>query len=155
RYLVLTHLANGARSSGDANVEQVRTGLADLFPRFPAQRLPQPIDEQRTIYALDLQALGWDAEKRWPEVLQKYPYGLTYDKHTRPAVRELAREVAEMMDEELPWLRADWFLVAASRPPLYGTLTQLPADASYRTEALDAVRNRYQQDLTLADLAVE
>src|SRR5262249_9411092 len=53
------------------------------------------------------------------KILAAYPYGLSL---ATPA----ARRCAAATDCKLPYVRADWFVSAASRPPLYHEVLQLP-----------------------------
>ncbi|MBV9122530.1 MAG: tetratricopeptide repeat protein, partial [Planctomycetes bacterium] len=56
----------------------------------------------------------------WSRLLEQYPYGIFADTPAARALRAAA-------DCDLPYVRADWWVFAASRPPFYHDLLQLPA----------------------------
>src|SRR5262249_4975095 len=58
----------------------------------------------------------------WDTILRGYPYGTTDDTPALTACRDLT-------SCQLPHIRADWFVAAASRPPLYHQILQLPVTA--------------------------
>ena len=62
-------------------------------------------------------------------ILAQYPYGLKHDKDQSPDDRALAEDVYEKSGSSLPFVRADWFIATASRPPLYHTILDLPKQA--------------------------
>ena len=61
--------------------------------------------------------------------MRQYPYGLRYATHPDPALQQLDTDVSDLTDCELPYVRADWFIATATRPPLYHILLQLPNNA--------------------------
>src|SRR5262249_22880346 len=120
RYFTLTHLANAGLSEDE--LQSFRHGLAKLVNSLSWGRrivVPQAIDPARTVFQIDLRDYQWN-EKVWDEVLARNPYGLTVSGDT-------ARACAEVTRCALPWVRGDWFVAAASRPPLYHDVLQLPA----------------------------
>jgi tetratricopeptide (TPR) repeat protein/mono/diheme cytochrome c family protein len=119
RYFTLTHLAN-AGLSGD-EVQSYRHGLSKLVNSLSWGRrvvVPRPVDPQRTVFRVDLRDYQWN-EKVWEAVLAVNPYGVA------PAT-DVARECAALTHCPLPFVRGDWFVAAASRPPLYHEVLQLP-----------------------------
>jgi serine/threonine-protein kinase len=105
---------------------------------------------------VDLRDLGWEERNLWGEILRfekaegaarfvgardethrGYPYGLDYEKASDEQVRRLAGDVERLVGCELPFVRADWFVATASRPPLYETILDLPADARALERRLD------------------
>ena len=69
--------------------------------------------------AIDLRDIGW-TERHWSYLLEAgYPYGLQRGD-------DIAQRVYELTDCALPYLRADWFVGHAARPPLYHQLLALP-----------------------------
>jgi tetratricopeptide (TPR) repeat protein/mono/diheme cytochrome c family protein len=119
RYFTLVHLANAGLS--DDQLQSYRHGLAKLVNSLSWGRrvvVPQPIDPGRTIFRIDLRAYQWN-EKVWDEVLAQNPYGLTLATADGQAV-------AAATQSALPYVRADWFVAAAARPPLYHEVLQLP-----------------------------
>jgi hypothetical protein len=64
----------------------------------------------------------WDAAL-WQRVLDEYPYGVVF--HSDPN----AEKIAAATGCAVPYVRGDWFAHAASRPPLYHDLLDLPETA--------------------------
>jgi hypothetical protein len=62
----------------------------------------------------------WNAAD-WQRILDEYPYGVRYNSDP------LARKIAEATGCPIPYVRGDWFIHAAARPPLYHDLLGLPA----------------------------
>lgn len=133
RYFTLTHLANNHAGVTDDDLRLYRAALAKLVNSLswkPDIIRPQAIDGEQTMFRIDLRDLGWDEHDLWKEILKEYPYGLSYRTSNNTDLRKAALELAELSDSDLAYLRADWFIATASRPPLYHTLLQLPKDAS-------------------------
>lgn len=132
RYFTFTHLHNNPKI-GDRDLRLYQAALSKLLNSLSWKRavvLPQPVDAAQTVFAVDIRKLDWDRRHLWNEVLKNYPYGLRHDRYPDDATaRDTAQEVYELAGTELPAVRADWFLAIASRPPLYHTLLQLPANA--------------------------
>lgn len=88
---------------------------------------------------IDLRRLGWEP-RVWGDLVRQYPYGhATTEAQSRfAAVMNLAPDAA------IPWVRADWFVEAASRPPLYDLLLRLPdTDAALERQLMiSAATNR-------------
>jgi serine/threonine-protein kinase len=141
RYFSLNHLLPaGITAEGLELHRQALTLVINHVSRKPTLAVPQPIEPTQTVFRVDIRQLGWDlrpfARRGGQEqvrsefnlfdlVLLDYPYGLIYDSATyRNLVREfltpagLARPVA--------FVRGDWFVNTAARPPLYEDLLQLP-----------------------------
>src|SRR5208337_1154673 len=123
--------------------------LAKLFNSLswkPKIVVPRSIDPHETVYVVDLRDLGalWKERNLWAEILRfekaddmarfvgardethrGYPYGLDYEKASDEEVQQLAGEVGGLTGCELCFVRADWFIATASRPPLYETILDL------------------------------
>src|SRR5207237_3126181 len=80
--------------------------------------VPAAVDAQKTIFRIDLRDYKWN-EETWKKILAADPYRFV---HEDP----VARDVASLTQCDLPYARADWFVFAASRPPLYHDVLQLP-----------------------------
>jgi hypothetical protein len=78
----------------------------------------ETIDPQKSIIRINIADLGWSAAD-WDTVLATYPYGALPDS-TLNAVLEKAA------GSKLPFVRADWFAFATTRPPLYNKLHAHP-----------------------------
>ena len=119
RYFTLTNLYN-AGLSGD-QLATYRHGLSKLVNSLswaPDIAVPRAIDPAGTVLRIDLRNYRWSAAV-WQQVVGRYPYGLV---STSP----VARAVYAATGCDMPYLRADWFVFAASRPPLYHDVLQLP-----------------------------
>ena len=142
RYFSLTHLWNDPRVS-DELMRVYRAGLSKLLNSLSGQfriHRPRSVDKEATVLAIDLRDLGWTAADHWNPLLAEYPYGLV-----RGGM--IAERVYELTDCELPYLRADWFIRNAARPPLYHTLLDLPTNAAVLEERLGVdVLSNFEQD---------
>ncbi|MGO9914860.1 MAG: transcriptional regulator, partial [Isosphaeraceae bacterium] len=158
RYFTLANLHNN-RKVLDHDLRLARAALAKLFNSLswkPMIVVPRSIDPHETVYVVDLRDLGWMERNLWAEILRfekaddtarfvgardethrGYPYGLDYEKASDEEVRRLAGEVGGLTGCELCFVRADWFIATASRPPLYETILDLPADARVLERRLD------------------
>ncbi|PRH84075.1 hypothetical protein C5L14_28790 [Labrys okinawensis] len=129
RYFTLTNLYNACASDEAMNV--YRQGLVKLINglgrRSDVIKLAT-VDEAKTIVGINLEDLGWQ-ESDWNTVLANYPYA------AKPDVRAYDF-IAQQTNTELPYVRGDWFTFAASQPPLYDTLLQLPNDFPGLTDKL-------------------
>jgi tetratricopeptide (TPR) repeat protein len=119
RYFTLVHLANAGLSPDE--LESYRHGLSKLVNSLSWGRqvvMPRAIDAEATLLRIDLRDFQWN-EKTWEAVLSANPYNV--------AIRSPAgRAIAEATGCKLPYVRADWFVFAAARPPLYREVLQLP-----------------------------
>jgi mono/diheme cytochrome c family protein len=119
RYFTITHLYNSGRS--DDELQTFRLALSKLVNSLSWERdieVPRPIDPAKTILRVDLRHYQWTQEV-WKRILAEYPYAVTLPGET-------AKAVVAATECEMPYARADWFVFAASRPPLYHDLLQLP-----------------------------
>lgn len=119
RYFTLTHLSNAGFKDDD--LQSYRVGLSKLINSLSwGQRivLPQAIDPARTVFRIDLRDYKW-TEKIWDSVTRADPYAITY-------TTSVAKECYAATGCQLPHVRGDWFVFAASRPPLYHDILQLP-----------------------------
>ncbi len=119
RYLTLAHLANAAAPAEE--LDAARHALAKLVNSLswhPRVTRPQPVDVARTVFRIDLRHYKWIA-RPWDRLAAAYPYRLT---EGSPA----AKACAELAGTPQPYLRGDWFVATASRPPFYHDFLQLP-----------------------------
>jgi WD40 repeat protein len=98
--------------------------------------LPKAIDKHETILRIDLRELNWN-EAIWDSINAANPYGVL--SHLASA-----QTCYEQTQAEPPYVRADWFVAAASRPPLYHEILGIPeTDAELerllRVEAADNI----------------
>ena len=131
RYFTIHNLVNdGGNDDGDLRL--ARAAVAKLVNSLSWKAdvvVPKAIGPAEIVLAIDLRDLGWDEPDRWKEILALYPYGLKHDKDRDATLSALAREVYELSGTSMPFIRADWFVANASRPPLYHSLLDLPRDA--------------------------
>jgi serine/threonine-protein kinase len=161
RYFTFANLHN-SRDVSEPDLRQYRDALSKLLSILSGQRdalVPQTLDADGTVLAVDLRRLGWEKNNRWQELLQQYPFGLSHQDSSDTELRELARAVAKLADPqcELPYLRADWFVATASRPPLYHLLLGVEKDRAIGVlpETIARLAIRYRRELKLEDVACE
>src|SRR5262249_10840862 len=119
RYFTLTHLHNAGLSADE--LQSYRHGLSKLVNSLSWGRrvvVPRAFDAEKTIFRIDLRDYQWN-EKVWDAVLAKNPYGVLPGGAASTYCTEQTRC-------SMPWVRGDWFVAAASRPPLYHEVLQLP-----------------------------
>ena len=120
RYLTITNLHNDPAIS-EERLELYRAAVVKALNSLSLESdivIPEPIDEAKTIYRFDLRDIGWNAEK-WELVAQHYPYEIEQR-------GGFARTLYGSTSSQLPYLRADWFVFAATQPPLYHELVSIP-----------------------------
>jgi tetratricopeptide (TPR) repeat protein/mono/diheme cytochrome c family protein len=120
RYFTLTHLYNAGLSADE--LQSYRHALSKLVNSLSWDRrivVPQPIDAAGTILRVDLRDYQWN-EQIWEALLAANPYGVA-------AELEAAKGIYETTHCRQPYVRGDWFVAAASRPPLYHEVLRLPA----------------------------
>jgi hypothetical protein len=145
RYFSLANLANAGHSDDDLN--PTRLGLAKLLNSLslhPRLTVPHAIDGTHAVYRIDLRDYKWNA-RLWEKIVAVYPY------RTGNSGAD-ARKCAELTGSEQPYVRADWFIATASRPPLYYDLLQMPATDKglERFLQLDAAVNIEEQSVLRA-----
>ena len=121
RYFTLTHLYNAGAT--DDNLRAYRNALSKLVNSLSwgAEVIkPTPIDNEETIFYIDLRHYEWDIKSdKWYKIEQAYPYGVQLKSSTWTTL-------CQETDCELPFVRADWFIATASLPPLYHEILDLP-----------------------------
>jgi WD40 repeat protein len=120
RYFTLTHLANAGLSEDE--LQTYRHALSKLVNSLswnPQVVVPRAINPGRTIFRIDLRDYKWNAPL-WETIVAAYPY------HLVPK-GEAAEYCRTATGSALPYVRGDWFVNAAARPPLYQQILQLPA----------------------------
>lgn len=128
RFFTIQNLYNN-KSVSDDELRLARAAVAKLVNSLSWKTevvVPRPIDREQLVFAIDIRDVGWDEHDRWNELLSRYPYGLKHDRGEDKVRRELAREVYRLTNSSMPYVRADWFVASASRPPLYHALLEIP-----------------------------
>jgi hypothetical protein len=119
RYFTLVHLAN----AGD-NADQLVSyhhGLSKLVNSLSWSRrviVPAAVGSAGIVVRIDLRDYGWTRDS-WGSILDTYPFAVL-------PTTAIGKAILKDTDCELPYVRADWFVYAASRPPLYHELLRLP-----------------------------
>jgi hypothetical protein len=129
RYLTLTNLSNlrngaGAPVESEDQLDIYRAAVSKLLnslSRGGRIVTPKAVDAAWTIYRIDLRDYGWTAKDWENYVVRGYPYGL------RGVDVRSEKDLAKATGSGMAWVRADWFVFAASQPPLYHDLLRLPA----------------------------
>jgi hypothetical protein len=119
RYFTLTHLYNAGDT--DEEMEIYRQAVSKLLNSLSLESgivVPIAIDEEKTVFRVDITDLGWDAEL-WRVIEEANPYFIEYD---TPIMQFLQAETRTTV----PFVRADWFTFVASQPPLYHDILGLP-----------------------------
>jgi serine/threonine-protein kinase len=130
RFFTFTHLYNNPAET--KSLPRYRAGLAKVVNSLSWKKsivLPRPVDSAQTVYVLDLRDLDWETPDRWQDIVGAYPYGIRYDRAANSGLRALTEEVERLTANPLPYVRADWFIATASRPPLYNSLLAMPNNA--------------------------
>ena len=87
----------------------------------PADTSPQvtAIDDEQVVFRLRLPELRW-TEDQWGELVRHYPYGLSHARSADAALKEADAFIRGAVGDEIPLIRADWFVAVLVRPPLGG-----------------------------------
>ncbi len=139
RYFSLAHVHNNSDVL-DEDLRYHRAALSKVVNSLSWKGrivVPEAIDKTATVFAVDVRNLDWDRDDLWKRVIEVYPYGLRYGNHPDRQLQELDREINALAKCQLPWVRGDWFVATASRPPLYHDLLQLPRSARLLEKKLD------------------
>jgi len=143
RYYTLTHLSNAGFS--DEELQNYRNALSKLINSLSWGRdivVPKAIknDPTKSILRINLNDYDWD-EKTWESIVAANPYGVVY-------ATEVARKCSQQVGCNLPYVRGDWFVHAAARPPLYHTILKLPkTDKELETQLRIDVAENIRKEL--------
>jgi len=119
RYFTLTHLYNVGISEDE--LQTYRHAFAKLVNSLSwssSLATPQPVDPAATVLRIDIRQLNW-TDENWEQIVAANPYGLQFTSTDAKACYEAA-------ESEMPLVRADWFVFAAARPPLYHSILGIP-----------------------------
>ncbi|HKQ74576.1 MAG TPA: cytochrome c [Blastocatellia bacterium] len=117
RYLSLMHLRNAG--TPEEELESHRLAIAKLVNSLSWRReitTPATVDVSRALFRIDLRDYLW-TEEMWRRALTDYPYALILPGSER---------IARLSGEIAAYIRGDWFVAAASTPPLYYELLGAP-----------------------------
>lgn len=137
RYFTISHLYNAGRSEDELQTYRIAIGKLVNSLSWERQLVhPHPIDPAKTVFRVDIRDLRWKTET-WDHILSWYPYGF----FRRGAAQV---EIVESTGTVLPFIRGDWFVWTASKPPLYHDILELP-NSLQGLQAL--LRIDFQQDV--------
>lgn len=129
RYFSLLHLWNNPEvTEGSLSVTAI--AFSKLVNSLSWERklaVPVFVEKSEYLMAIDLADYGWEKGDQWSHVINRDPYRLSFGENKR--ITELEKEINELAENPLGeplWVRLDWFIVEASRPPLYHQLLDLP-----------------------------
>ena len=127
RYFTMTHLYNAGETP--EILQEYHNGLSKLINSLSwgsTVTTPQPIDQQETIFYIDLRHYEWDRNNGWTQIEGAYPYHIAFDAPEQSALKAQLGRLQTEMKSNIPSVHVDWFLATASLPPLYHELLDLP-----------------------------
>jgi WD40 repeat protein len=119
RYFSLTHLWNAGVSEDE--IQTYRNAFVKLLNSLSWNTslvVPVAVDPHRTILRIDFRQVNWNTQI-WEQIEQANPYSLTF---TFPD----AKACYELTECQMPLVRVDWLVFAASKPPLYHSVLAVP-----------------------------
>ncbi|CAD71673.1 MAG TPA: hypothetical protein DDX19_11310 [Rhodopirellula baltica] len=119
RYFTLTHLYNSGVSEDE--LQTYRNAFAKLLNSLSWNAdliIPEAIDSARTVFRLDMRQVHW-TQTIWRSIEEANPYFLM------PRTPH-AESCFDRTETTMPFVRVDWFVFAASKPPLYHSVLNLP-----------------------------
>jgi len=129
RYFSLHHVYNNPKVS-KLELRLYRAALSKVVNSLSESEriiLPQGIDEEQTLFRVDLRDLGWHEPGLWNALLGRYPYGVHYENvENDKELREHARRLSKLIGTDIGIIRADWFVVSASQGELYDRFMKTP-----------------------------
>lgn len=129
RFFSFAHLSNNPAVT-ELDMRLYRAALSKSIHSLTWERdvhLPIVVpDTQDSLYAIDLRDFGWEQDGLWAEIMRGYPYGLGYEYAEDRALRNAGMDVVDLTKANVPIVRADWFIVNATKPPLYHRLLEIP-----------------------------
>lgn len=139
RFFTLHHLHNNPTVTA-RDLRYTRAALSKLLNSVNWQSadvvLPEALEETSdTVFVIDLRDFDWDAAI-WETLLDHYPYGVHHEFSEDDDLQQLAADLTLFSGTNLPSVRADWFVVYASQPPLYNVLLDLPDHLDELTDRL-------------------
>lgn len=140
RYFSFVHLHNAGWC--DAEIEPFRQALSKLVNSLSQETMikaPQPIDDQKLIFRIDLSDYLWDRPAKtskgsvffpgdqvgksftdvWELIADQNPYTVEY-------LGEAAEDIKLLAESRVPIMQGDSFIDVASRSPLYYDILDIP-----------------------------
>lgn len=126
RYLTLTQLYNAGIK--DDALDVFRYALAKAVNALSLGTrvvVPRAIDENSTVYRIDLRDYEWDAtatrRDKWQELVAANPYAIEF-------LEDEAEVLKLFTGSSVPVQTGDWLVNAATQPPLYHTMLDIPSN---------------------------
>jgi serine/threonine-protein kinase len=125
RFFTLVEAWNNPGVS-DETLKLSRAALSKALNSLSWERdivLPRALDEQQTIFAVDVEQLGWSRE-HWLAIRGRYPYAIGFNNLQESTLKDLDEEILRLTEHREPLyrVRADWFIATATQPALYHAL---------------------------------
>ena len=123
RYFTLAHLYNAGVSEDE--LQTYRNAFYKLVNSLSWNTeliLPAALDPAKTVFRIDIRQLNWSGEQ-WQQIETANPYFLALDSPEALACNEATQS-------NMPYVRIDWFVFAASKPPLYHVMLGIPNTAA-------------------------
>jgi hypothetical protein len=137
RYFTFTNLHNNPAVSGK-DLRLAQAALAKLLNSLSWKAgvvVPQPVDDQRTVFVVDIRKLDWDRGRLWDEVSKAYPYGLQH--RTYPGVKAVNDAATdEVIEGGKSWQRfgRTLGLISERRKPFHRRRAGAAASAASRAK---------------------
>lgn len=123
RYLTFANLYNACVSDEDlAAHKNAAVKLLNSLTWSDQTISPALIGPKKLVMRFHQNDLGW-TDKTWGKILLSYPYAVQTDVPRHKVIWNTSRSI-------MPYVRADWFAFAASRPPLYYSLLDMPKNVA-------------------------
>lgn len=157
RYFTLTHLSNNYAEVTDHELRLYRAAFSKAINSLsyePDIYVPAFVDAEQTVFRIDMRRLGWDAGM-WKWLVGQYPYGVHYENNDVEAFADFDEQIDHLAGTDLCWMRADWFVNAATRPPIYDKFARIP-EYDYELEKrlnVDFRKNYHENRLARAGFA--
>ena len=122
RYYTLGNLWNNPEVQ-PAELELHRTALSKLVNHLSWKRdvtVPRTLGPENLVLRIDLRDYAWTSDT-WRGITSSYPYVPGAQDST-----ETIMHIRELSGETVPYVRVDWFVANASKPPLYHEFLRLP-----------------------------
>lgn len=152
RYFTFTHLANNYEQVSDFDMRLYRAAFVKAMNSLSYQpdiHHPVFIDAEQTICRIDLRSVGWD-HQTWVWLTSQYPYGVHYHHALNEQLADFDQRIDELSGCQLCYLRADWFINHATRPPIYDRLARIPDQVDQLEHTLNVNFEKNYQDNNLA-----
>jgi len=136
RFFTLTALHNNPEITA-AQLKTARAAVSKTLNGFSWKRdivTPELTGPGDSIMAFDLRDYGWTVDQQWRILTgadtksvpprPAYPYGVLHGSDAN--LYELETDIRDITGDRLSYIRGDWFVATATRPPYYDDLLGLP-----------------------------